>query len=167
MKRHHTTETVQATLSCQSNNRFGSHYDPDRCNCRLFRDGGLVQVCARCQLQLGKHPKPQRAFVGDEELGDEEGPVGAPEAPEEEFNPEERKEWEKKIRLLHSATGHGSLEDLRRTLKEKGVPRKVLRLASQFKCDVCEERKRPQPRRVATLECIPKRWKILLADCAV
>ena len=167
MKRHHTTETVQATLSCQSNNRFGSHYDPDRCNCRLFRDGGLVQVCARCQLQLGKHPKPQRAFVGDEELGDEEGPVGAPEAPEEEFNPEERKEWEKKIRLLHSATGHGSLEDLRRTLREKGVPRKVLRLASQFKCDVCEERKRPQPRRVATLECIPKRWKILLADCAV
>lgn len=160
MQKCNTTESVQAEIRGQDNNSFGKHYDPNSCNCRLFRDGGLVQVCAKCQLCFGKETKTQKAFVGD-------GDLGEPEAPEEEWNPQEKKDWEKRIRLLHSATGHGSLEDLRRTLREKGVPQKVLNLANQFKCDVCEERKRPQSRRVATLECIPKRWKVLLADCAV
>lgn len=52
-------------------------------------------------------------------------------------------------------------------LKKRGVSERVLEWAKEFTCPICEERKRPAPRRVANLEVIPKRWKVVLADCAV
>ena len=92
---------------------------------------------------------------------DQEGQAG-----EEGMTQEETKEWEKKLRLIHGATGHGSVESLVRTLRQRGVRPEVLQLAKRFVCDTCEERKRPAPRRVANLELVPKRWTVALADCA-
>ena len=122
----------------------------DHCNCRLFRDQGLIQLCPNCILRSHKG----EVFVGDDQE-------------EEPLTQQEKNEWFRKFRLIHSATGHGSLDHLTRVLVEKGVPQKVVDLSKEFKCDVCEERKRPLPRRVATLEVVPKKWKVMLADCAV
>ena len=90
---------------------------------------------------------------------DQEGQAG-----EEGMTQEETKEWEKKLRLIHGATGHGSVESLVRTLRQRGVRPEVLQLAKRFVCDTCEERKRPAPRRVANLELVPKRWTVALAE---
>ena len=42
----------------------------------------------------------------------------------------------------------------------------MIDLVGAFRCSVCEERKRPAFRRVATLEVHPARWKVMLADGA-
>ena len=46
------------------------------------------------------------------------------------------------------------------------MDKRVIDLVGEFRCDTCEERKRPAPRRVATLEVHPARWKVMLADGA-
>ena len=133
------------------------------CNCSMFQERGTLQMCPKCILE-------ERAFVGDEhmegsdvEMRPEEERPGEGEEP---LSQEEKKEWEKKLRLIHGATGHGSTESLVRNLRQKGVRSEVIELAKRFVCDTCEERKRPAPRRVANLELVPKRWAVALADCA-
>ncbi|CAE7268352.1 unnamed protein product [Symbiodinium pilosum] len=83
-----------------------------------------------------------------------------------EFTAAERERWLHKIRLLHGATGHGSKDVLKQALVKRGVDKRVVQLVDEFRCSVCEERKRPAPRRVATLEVHPERWKVMLADGA-
>lgn len=149
-------------------------FSADRCCCHLFKDKGITQLCPGCIF--GKHGgcvtkgpstsyrmDDHEAMVGDD--GDEEM---APQEPEEPAAPEgddlteeQKREWTRKIRLIHGATGHGSNADLVEALKQKGASHSVLKLAKEFVCDVCQERKRPSPRRVATLE-IPKRWKVVM-----
>ena len=150
-----TKETVQSCVELGRSEpppkpQTGPFLVGDHCNCKLFRDQGLVQLCPNCIL--GSHKG--EVFVGDDQE-------------EEPLTPEEKNEWFRKFRLIHSATGHGSLDHLTRVLVEKGVDPRVVQLSRDFKCDVCEERKRPLPRRVATLEVIPRKWKVVLADCAV
>lgn len=153
-------------------------YQPGGCNCRLFQDGGISQVCASCILGIHQGD----VFVGDDlqddqgdqadqgDQGDQgnQGADGNPAEPAEQpEDPAERREWERKFRLIHSATGHEDVKLLVDALKQKGADPKVVEWAKQFTCRICEERKKPGPRRVAHLEMIPKRWKVVLADCAV
>lgn len=154
-------------------------YQPGQCNCRWFRDGGLMQVCPKCQLSW-EPPKSVKGshevFVGDDGDNPEGMEEDNPENPEQRHDPEdpgnvwderEKKDWERKLKLIHSATGHGSVASLVDALKKRGAAPKVIQLAREFVCDVCEERKRPNPRRVSTWEVIPKRWRVVLVDCAV
>ena len=71
---------------------------------------------------------------------------------------------QRRLYLLHAATGHGQLRNLIQTLKRRNVPEQVLREAEKFVCPVCEERKRPQPRNMASLEPLPDRFSTLSAD---
>ena len=160
---------------CMQNEQTKDHqevkmgqYKKKTCNCRLFRWKGQVQLCSSCILS-------ERAFVGEGNVGEQwgeedmldEDPDVSPQEGDGEWDPQEKKEWRRKIKLVHCATGHGSVEGLVHTLKQKGLGQKVIDLAKDFKCEVCEERKRPAPRRVATLEVVPKRWTVALADYAV
>ena len=61
----------------------------------------------------------------------------------------------KQLHLLHSATGHGSVATMLDALKRRGVSEKVLRVAQRFQCSACQERKRPPPRHLASLEILP------------
>lgn len=79
----------------------------------------------------------------------------------EPLNDEEVK---RRLYLLHSATGHGSVENMIQSLKRKGVASKVIDLAKQFRCPVCEERKRPQPRNLASLEPLPPKFATVSCD---
>lgn len=126
------------------------------CNCHMFKEKGLLQLCPECIIH-------EQAFVEGEQV--EESP-DEPMPQAGELSREDRLDWQKKFRLIHGATGHGSLENLIQALKHKQVSEPVLDLAKRFVCEVCEERKKPNPRRVANLEVIPKRWRVALADCA-
>lgn len=116
-------------------------YEPTMCNCRLFRWKGQVQLCSSCILS-------ERAFVGEGSVGDrwgeedmlDEEQAEPPVDAEEGWNPQERKEWMRKIKLVHCATGHGSTENLVQVLKQKGLEQKVIDLAKGFRCEVPRER---------------------------
>ena len=49
-------------------------------------------------------------------------------------------------------------------LKRRNVDPLVLRLAEEFQCPHCHERKRVQPRQLASLEPLPPKFHTLTAD---
>ena len=148
--------------------------DMSQCKCHEFKFKGYALTCPACMASWEATSKPQDhrstalptttvpqdhrsnalpTFVG-EEVGDQE------------FGREEKARWLNKIRLLHGATGHGSNQVLKDALTQRKVDPRVVKLVEEFRCSVCEERKRPAPRRAATFEVHPGRWKVMLADGA-
>ena len=80
---------------------------------------------------------------------------------------ERRKEDErirKKLYLLHCATGHSHPKHMIQALKRRGADERVLKLAAEFKCDVCKENQRPLPRNLAALEPLPPKLYTIGAD---
>ena len=100
-------------------------------------------------------PRPRRAFLG----------VMAAEGRESES---EKKKEEERIKrqlyLLHSATGHCSKEHLLAALKRRNARPEVLKLAAEFRCSICEERQRVQPRHLSSLEPLPPKFHTVSAD---
>ena len=85
--------------------------------------------------------------------------------------PESRSEGEKKrdriqkkLYLLHAATGHCSVKHMVGALRKRGAPEEVIRQAEQFKCSVCAERQKVSTRHVASLEPLPPKWATVSAD---
>ena len=74
------------------------------------------------------------------------------------------KEIQKRLYLLHAATGHGPVKHLILALKRRGAPAHVVKEAEQFKCSVCHERSQPKPRNQSSLEPQPRRLEVLSAD---
>ena len=70
----------------------------------------------------------------------------------------------KKLYLLHAATGHGSVRHLIEALKRRGASEEVIQAAKEFKCSVCHEKQRVQPRHLASLEPLPPKWYTVSAD---
>ena len=100
-------------------------------------------------------------------LANDEIPVGGPPEPHEAIDPASRarrKEILKKVQHIHRVTGHGNMASLIQALEARGVSEEVLEVAKSFRCPVCEERKRPSPRRQSTLETLPKKWERLQID---
>ena len=75
-----------------------------------------------------------------------------------------RAEIQKKLQLLHSATGHGPVKHLIQALRRRGVHRSVLEEAERFECAVCKERQRPKPRPKSSFEPLPPKWSTVAAD---
>ena len=65
---------------------------------------------------------------------------------------------------LHAATGHGSTRHLVTALRRRGASESVLRLAQDFSCPICAEKRHVTPRHVASLEPLPPRWSTLAGD---
>ncbi|OLP94836.1 Copia protein [Symbiodinium microadriaticum] len=65
---------------------------------------------------------------------------------------------------LHAATGHGSTRHLVTALRRRGASDNVLRLAQDFSCPICDEKRHVTPRHVASLEPLPPRWSTLAGD---
>ena len=116
------------------------HVACPQCTCGEYSEGPEALVQARPETGPQNHPQTQ----GEPKTGPQNKP----------FSKEEEKKWMHKIHLLHGATGHGSYQQLRETLEKKKVDPRILALVDSDRCSICEERKRPAPRRVATLECI-------------
>ena len=73
-------------------------------------------------------------------------------------------EIKRKLYLLHAATGHGSTRHMIDALRRRNVNPLVLRLAEEFVCPICAERKRVQPRQLASLEPLPPKFHTVVAD---
>ena len=85
---------------------------------------------------------------------------------QEQISSEERKEIEGKIQHIHRSTGHGSINNLVKSLEQRGVPQKVLQVARQWQCPVCTERKSSDPRRYAHLQTTAQKWERVQMDLA-
>lgn len=77
---------------------------------------------------------------------------------------QERSEIFAKLRRIHSATGHCNKEYLVKALQKRNVKPEVLELAKEFRCSVCDEKRRIQPRKQVTLTDIPPKWTRLQSD---
>ena len=73
-------------------------------------------------------------------------------------------EIKRKLYLLHAATGHGSKRHLIEALRRRNVDPLVLRLAENFECPICAERKKVQPRQLASLEPLPPKFHTVVVD---
>ena len=154
------------------------------CQCDVFKFKGQTQTCPTCMLQWDRESAVHCGHVDSpvhdrhvadshvhhkhvQDLRSDAIPRLVGEVSNEgEFSEQEKKKWLHKIGLLHSATGHGSKEVLQEALKLRKVDPRIINLVGEYRCSICEERKRPAPRSVATLEVHPARWKIVLADGA-
>ena len=76
----------------------------------------------------------------------------------------ERARVQKQLYMLHAATGHGSVRHLCEALRRRGVHPEVLKMASEFQCSVCNEKRQVQPRHLASLEPLPPKWHCVSAD---
>ena len=65
---------------------------------------------------------------------------------------------------LHAATGHGSTRNLVNLLKKRNVDPLVVKLAEEFQCSVCAEKKKVQPRHLASLEALPPKFHTISTD---
>ena len=77
---------------------------------------------------------------------------------------EERREITRKIQRIHCSTGHSSLSNLVKALELRSAHPKVIQIAREWKCPICEHRHRKDPRHFATLEIIPQKWERLQVD---
>ena len=80
----------------------------------------------------------------------------------------DRKKEDERIRkqlyLLHCATGHSHPRHMIQALKRKGADARTLELAENFRCPVCDERRKPPPRNLASLEPLPPKLYTLEID---
>lgn len=81
-----------------------------------------------------------------------------------EVSAEEKLRITKLLKHIHSTTGHGSIDTLVDALRRRGVPDHVLAIARNFRCAICDERKRVAPSRLASLEVVPLKWQVVQCD---
>lgn len=118
------------------------------CMCGEGNQHGTQIVCGHCVQQESSFQEGLAEDTRKKEIGERMT----------------KEEIRRRLFLLHSATGHGQIRHLIQTLKRRGVSRNVLKEAEQFRCPVCEERKRPQPRNMSSLEPIPMRFQVVSCD---
>ena len=97
-------------------------------------------------------PTEECLAAADEENASSEDP---PPEGIQDIPAEERKRIFQHLRKIHSATGHCNIKYLKANLKRRGASKDVLRCVNHFRCDVCDEHSRPDPRSHATLVEIP------------
>ena len=79
--------------------------------------------------------------------------------PAAHISDKEKQEILHQLHKIHRNTGHGSKESLIKALKERGATPTVIEVAKEWSCDMCDKRKRRDPRRFATLETLPRNRK--------
>ena len=70
----------------------------------------------------------------------------------------------RQLYLLHCATGHSHPRHMVQALKRRGTSKRVIELAESFTCPVCQERSKPAPRNLASLEPLPPKLATVCAD---
>ena len=124
------------------------------CRCFRFQEWAPGLLCPHC---LGFEVASK---------GSEQANTVSETSRERPFTVQERERVMRQLHHLHRTTGHGSYESLLKSLEKRRADPRVLELARNFRCNTCEERKRPQPRRLANLEVSTDRCKIIQMDAA-
>ena len=158
------------------------------CQCHRWKSSGPHLLCSKC-LGFTVGRDPGRACSGSsagplQGSSDEASGWGTSEASgsgsrdqgtdnaeqgskgQSSWSKEQIERVKRQLHHLHRASGHGSYESLIRGLEHRKAAPEVLKLAREFRCSVCEERKRPAPRRLANLEVCTEKCKIVQMDSA-
>ena len=120
------------------------------CICKEHCVHDVMLTCGFCQKTV---EKSGLSILASEEEVVAEQPCGL-----------SREEIQKRLHLLHAATGHGPTKYLVQALRRRGVHRDIIKQAEEFTCSVCKERSRPHPRNLASLEPQPPRFDTITAD---
>ena len=120
------------------------------CICEEARCHEAEVVCGHCNSHVCQHRSIDVCAV------DTKGPPISDLMTSEEI--------QRRLYLLHSATGHGPIRYLSKLLKQRNVSPKVLVEVEKFKCPVCQERVKPTPRNLASLEPLPPKFATVSAD---
>ena len=127
--------------------RFGTGH---QCVCSEIQSHGSQHTCGACLTAPGEQghgePKTEEAMAT--------GLAGN--MTDEEIR--------RKLYLLHASTGHGSTRNLVEALKKRQAPARVVELAEQFECAVCQEKRKIQTKHVASLETLPPKLVTVSAD---
>ena len=146
--REMTTQLLQRELEGRSclPSRFG---EGGFCVCHDLKQHDSHVTCGFCcqgESDIGNHQQGE-AMMQSHLKGD----VG-----DHEIN--------KKLYLLHAATGHCSTRHMVQSLQRRGVSKRILDMAKNFKCSICDESKRVNHKNVASLESIPPKLSNVSAD---
>ena len=106
-------------------------------------------------------PEPQEGLQGE---GQEEQALAGEVQRSGREDKREVERIKRKLYLLHAATGHGSVRHMVEALRRRKASPLVLQLAQQFKCSICQERAKVQPRQVSSLEPLPPKFHTISAD---
>ena len=126
------------------------------CVCSDLQHHETQLTCGSCSLETTVD------LTGRTDTEDAVGRVYAGET--ETASDTERKRIQRQLYLLHAATGHSSTRNMIDALQKRGVSAQVMEEARRFKCQVCEEKQKLQPRQVASLEPLPPKWATACAD---
>ena len=123
------------------------------CVCDHLREHGSDFQCGACYMEenntildVGSHVVDEHAHV--------QHFVG-------KMTPEE---IDKKLYLLHAATGHGSVRNMVHALERRKASPEVIEAAKRFTCSVCHEKQRINSKHVASIEPLPPKFSVVSAD---
>ena len=152
------SEHLQKELRGERGHLVDSFGEGLHCICdRLGMHGSDVR-CGFCLTT----PKEtcREGVVGETETnGNEMAMVGR-----QLISEKDTKEIDRKIALLHAATGHGSVSHMLTALQKRGAKPQVLERVKRFRCAVCDESRRVNHKHVASLEPLPPKFATLCAD---
>ena len=128
------------------------------CSCEVGSQHEANLKCGHCSqgLKEAMEEPPNNPEEGPSALVSFKTPLGSSSMSVEQVR--------KKLYLLHSATGHGPIKHLVRALRIRGAPPWVIKEAENFRCSVCQEKSRPIPRNLASLEPQPRKLTTVSAD---
>ena len=155
---------AQPARVCEGGVYFTAYYTPEFAK-------RLVKFLKHDLEQSSHVALLQWSHVSDVEAEREERDEPAAEEEEEEsperpaMSQEERSRVLGLLKKIHSSTGHCSNQMLVQNLKRRGASEAVLKLARDFKCDVCREWSRPCPRPPSSLRQIARKWESCIMDC--
>ena len=157
-------DTKQA-LTCSNCSCEGHVHEQ---SCHSSEHACAVQSCRSSEhaCAVGAVQEEEEEEEEERELYPDEHPNADPGEEIDAAHQGRRKELLKKIQHIHRVTGHGDMDALMLALKARGVSQEVLDAAKAFRCHICAERKKPNPRRHATLEVIPQKWERIQIDAA-
>eukprot|EP00435_Cladocopium_sp_Y103_P053704 s442_g17.t1 len=120
---------------------------PVACSCEDVCHPCSELRCSKCEME--QYRSDPLCLVGEELVP---------------FTDEEKEKHLKLLYQLHRNTGHGSMQNLVQALRAKNADPRIVELARNLKCSVCEESQRRTPRPQATIEPLPPKWKVVQAD---
>lgn len=136
------------------------------CVCDTLKEHGCQLTCGHCQHEHDMwRPKHSRKEHDQQNQTEHTVNTVDEEAHVQHFSGKQTmEEINRKLYLLHAATGHTSVRNMVQALERRHADPRVLEAARNFKCSVCQEKQKSNTKRVASLEPLPQKFEVIVAD---
>jgi len=156
-------ETLNKELRGERDHLVVSFGEGLLCVCEGLECHGSEVPCGFCLGNpQGSNPKDKLDVQGYQETDTKQNEWAL--AGRQLVSEKDVKEIDRKIALLHAATGHGSVSNMLVALQKRGARPEGLERVKQFRCSICEESRKLNHKHVASLEPLPPKFATLCAD---